>query len=84
MFACFVEYERAFDKVDRLQLWIKLLNSNISGEIFNEVHSVYSLLQVNLVGFFNSELFNTFPTQVGVRQGDRVSPLLFAIYRPTF
>ena len=30
--------------------------------------------------FVNGELSNTFPCQVGVRQGDSLSPLLFAIY----
>ena len=78
MYACFVDYEKAFDKEDRLQLWIKLLNSNISGKIFNVVHNLYAKAKSRV--FVNGELSNTFPCQVGVRQGDSLSPLLFAIY----
>ena len=77
LYACFVDYEKAFDKVDRLQLWIKLLNSNISGKIFNVVHNLYAKAKSRV--FVNGELSNTFPCQVGVRQGDSLSPLLFPI-----
>ena len=76
MYACFVDYDKAFDKVDRLQLWIKLLHSNISGKIFNVVHNLYAKAKSRV----NGELSNTFPCQVGVRQSDSLSPLLFAIY----
>ena len=79
LYACFVDYEKAFDKVDRLQLWIKLLNSNISDKIFNVLHNLYAKAKSRV--FVNGELWsNTFPCQVGVRQGDSLSPLLSAIY----
>ena len=78
LYACFVNYEKAVDKVDRLQLWIKLISSNISGKIFEVIQNCYAKAKSRV--FVNGKLFKTFPCQVGVRQGDSLSHLLFAIY----
>ena len=36
----FVNYKKAFDNVNRIQLWQKMLDYNINGKIFNVVHSI--------------------------------------------
>ena len=68
MYACFVDYEKAFDKVDRLHLWIDLSNSK-SGKKCYVVANLFAkakafVLMVNC-------LSHSFVT---------LSPLLFAIY----
>ena len=55
LYACFVDYEKAFDKVDTPQLWIKLLNSNISGKMYIifmlRLNHVFLLLANYLIHF---------------------------------
>ena len=34
LFACFIDYEKAFDTIDRTSLWGKLLENNINGNVF--------------------------------------------------
>lgn len=73
-----MDYEKAFDTVNRTKLWQKLIKAGIGGKIFNVITNMYrkakSCIRVN--GKFS----NTFPCNTGVRQGDNLSPLLFAIF----
>ena len=41
-FCAYVDYERAFDKINRIALWHKLIQSNISGKLLNDVKSMYA------------------------------------------
>ena len=42
MYMCFVDYKKAFDNVNRIQLWQKMLHYNINGKIFIVVHDMYN------------------------------------------
>ena len=78
LYCCFVDYSKAFDSVPRVHLWYKLLTCGINGKILKVIKGLYSsakssIKQNNCFGvFFNCE--------IGVRQGDNLSPLLFALY----
>ena len=82
LYCAFVDYKKAFDLVDRSSLWSKLISNNINGKIFNVVYNLYDKAK-SCVRLNNdrSELFNC---NIGVRQGDSLSPLLFAIYLNDF
>ena len=82
LYCAFVDYSKAFDFIDRTYMWQKLLDSNINGKVFNIIKNMYKNAKSQVS--FKNTLSETFPCQVGVRQGENLSPLLFAIYLNDF
>ncbi len=78
MFTAFVDYRKAFDNVWRIGLWRKLLQHNINGKMLEVIRSLYS--QVKSCVRIGSTTSTQFGCNVGVRQGENLSPLLFAIF----
>ena len=78
LFCLFVDYAKAFDMVWREGLWYKLVKENVKGKILNVVRSMYE--NVKSCVMLNNELSETFVCNSGVRQGENLSPLLFAYY----
>ena len=73
----FVDFRKAFDTVWRAGLWVKLINTNITGKcyvIYNLYKQAKSCIAINGQ---KSEFFNC---EIGVRQGENLSPLLYAIF----
>ena len=82
LFCAFVDYSKAFDFINRTHLWQKLLNSKINGKLFDVIKNMYKNAKSQVS--YKNNLSNLFPCQVGVRQGENLSPLLFAIYLNDF
>ena len=82
LFVVFVDYEKAFDSVDRLKLWYKLQTTKISSYLLRIITSIYDKTKSCLR--MNSNLSKFFMCQVGVRQGDVLSPMLFNIFLKDF
>ena len=59
-----------------------MLNSNINGKVLNVIKNMYQNAKSRVS--FKNALSDPFPCQVGVRQGENLSPLLFAIYLNDF
>ena len=78
IFLLFVDYSTAFDKIKRTLLWSKLLKCGINGKIFNVIYNLYSNVQSCIE--YNGFLSPNFDCNTGVRQGENLSPLLYAIY----
>ncbi len=78
LFCCFVDYSKAFDTVCRQALWHKLLRYGISGKVLDVMKSLYS--NVKSCVFLNGQKSEYFVAARGVRQGENLSPLLFALY----
>ena len=78
LFCLFVDYEKAFDRINRAFLWQKLINSGVKGRILSTIKNMYEKAKscVNV----NDEYTDYFEYTCGVRQGENLSPLLFAIY----
>ena len=77
LFALFVDYKTAFDRISRSILWLKLVNNGINGKkfrIYNHYKEAKSCIE------YNGKLSPFFPCNIGVRQGENLSPLLYAIY----
>ena len=78
LYTCAIDASKAFDKVSRPHLWLKLIDLKIEPEfiltIINYYEESYMLVQV---GEKFSKLFRTL---VGVRQGGALSPKLFSIF----
>ena len=82
LFACFIDYEKAFDTIDRTSLWGKLLENNINGNVFKVIFNMYK----NAKSYVKNEtlMSGIFSCNVGVRQGENLSPLLFSIFLNDF
>ena len=82
IYCAFVDYKKAFDLVDRSSLWSKLISSGINGKIINVVYNMYNNAK-SCVKLGNN-LSEFFVCNIGVRQGENLSPLLFALYLNDF
>ena len=80
LFACFIDFKKAFDKVVRPALLSKIINIGINGQFYRLIKSMYTNNYVSIkLGNVNKQS-ETFNTNVGVRQGDCLSPTLFNIF----
>ena len=78
LFCAFIDYRKAFDFVWRSALWYKLKKSGINGKIFNIILNMYNNIKSCVT--INSECSDYFASTSGVRQGENLSPFLFAIF----
>ena len=78
LYAFFIDFSKAFDSVVHENLWYKLINMGIKGKMFVIVRSMYSRLKTRVVN--NGEKSDSFYCQLGVRQGECLSPFLFSMY----
>ena len=78
LYCAFVDYQKAFDTVDRKHLWSKLVTTGVTGKILTVIQNLY--YQAKSCVRHNKELSEIFPCNIGVRQGENLSPLLFSIY----
>ena len=78
LFLCFVDFRKAFNKVDHCLLWTKLLNYGIDGKFMRLIRSMYNKMKSCVRYKFGVTKF--FKLRKGVRQGCLLSPLLFALF----
>ncbi len=78
LFCAFVDFTKAFDYVVRDNLWYKLLQLGVKGKMLNVIKSMYNNVKTRVK--YNNQLSDEFPCVLGVRQGECLSPFLFAMY----
>ena len=78
LYCAFIDYEKAFDTVNRSSLWTKMIENGINGKILRVIMNLYSKAKSCVRQ--GGELSSMFPSYRGVRQGENLSPLLFALY----
>ena len=78
LFCAFVDYEKAFDKVWHLGLWTKLLRYGIGGKLILVLVNMYKGITSCISA--NQSISTPFSIHQGVRQGENLSPFLFALY----
>ena len=82
LYVAFVDYKKAFDLVSRPALWAKLLAQGISGKILQVVVNIYQKAKATVR--VNGTTSREFVCNIGVRQGENLSPLLFALFLNDF
>ena len=78
LYCAFVDYKKAFDLINRTDLWSKLISSGINGKIITVIYNLYN--QAKSCVKHNNSISEFFNCNVGVRQGENLSPLLFSIF----
>lgn len=78
LYCTFIDFKKAFDTVWRLGLWQKLVKNNITGKILKVIFSMYSSIKSCVKT--GNETSGFFSCDIGVRQGENLSPFLFAVY----
>ena len=79
LFSAFVDYAKAFDTVNRVKLWKKVISYGINGKILKVIINIYNKAK-SCVKYNFGELSEIFTSGIGVRQGENLSPLLFSIF----
>ena len=78
LFLCAVDFEKAFDSVDRELLWAALRRAGIGGDMLRAVQAMYADVPVCVRS--TEGLSGCFQSVLGVKQGCPLSPLLFGIF----
>ncbi|CAH8542902.1 unnamed protein product [Schistosoma haematobium] len=73
----FIDYEKAFDSVDRRTLWKLLRHHGVPEKIVNIIRNSYDGLQCKVV--HGGQLTDAFQVRTGVRQDCLLSPFLFLL-----
>ncbi len=73
-----MDFRKAFDRVIHIGIMLKLLERNIDGYYYRILKSMYS--NDNLCVKIGDKMTDFFTAEVGVRQGDVLSPNLFKYF----
>ena len=77
LYACFIDFKKAFDLVDRNTLWLILKKNGIRGKMYKAVKSMYEDVKARVrVG---GDLTEAFMCRRGLKQGDSCSLVLFSL-----
>jgi hypothetical protein len=77
-YCCFVDVQKAYDRVWRDGLWEKLAQYGMNGKMWRVLKSIYERVESSVLVEDGQTRF--FSVDVGLRQGCLLSPILFALY----
>lgn len=80
LYSCFVDFSKAFDKINHLKLLYKLRQTSLGSLTYNIIKDMYLPNQNNIQVKLGNKLSNKFSSNIGVKQGDCLSPILFNFY----
>ena len=78
LYTCFVDFKKAFDSVWRNALLNKIHKIGINRQFLQILKSIYSTTTNSLI--YHEFLSPKFIINVGVKQGDPLSTILFNLY----
>ena len=78
LFACFVDFQKAYDTVPRHLLWVKLQRAGLHGWFLQAVQALYA--DVPMCVKTATGCTAPFQSLLGVKQGCPLSPNLFGMY----
>ena len=77
MFAVFIDYEKAFDFLDRGAIWAKLVKSGVSSKLIRIFQSMYEKMKLEVRHSSESVFFQS---TAGILQGESTSPIFFSFF----
>ena len=75
LYCSFIEFRKAFDLVNRNGLWVKLIKYDVSTKIVRMIQKIYENVKLNVK--VHGSVTDSFCSNLGVKQGEPLSPLLF-------
>ena len=78
LFCAFIDFSQAFNSIWRVGLWRKLYLNLIDGKFLRVVTNMYENIKSCIK--INNDTSTFFASECGVRQGENLSPMLFALY----
>ena len=78
LYVCFIDFRKAFDKVNLRHLWKKMIDLGLTGKFLGIMCSMYDKVSSCVIAA--DGLTDMFKLAQGVQQGCLLSPLLFASY----
>jgi hypothetical protein len=78
LYVAFVDFEKAFDSINRHLLWPVLLKNGIKGKLLRCIKSMYFNVKARVRN--GAKLTQYIKCTVGVKQGDVCSPVLFSLF----
>lgn len=81
-YAAFIDFRKAYDSINRDLLWKALASMGVHGEFLHSLQQMYS--NVGMRVRVDGQLGKLFKADVGVKQGDPLSPLLFGLFIDRF
>ena len=78
LYTCMLDFSAAFDTVVHDNVWFKMATAGVTGQLLKVMRSMYSNIKSRVRGF-NGLLSQPFLCKTGVRQGESLSPFLFAM-----
>jgi hypothetical protein len=82
MYCCFIDYQKAFDTINRSALWGKVIENGINGKLLRVIYNMYETAKSCVKQ--ETMISGLFACNMGVRQGENLSPLLFALFLNDF
>ena len=79
LFCTFVDYRKAFDYVQRNILWERLIKNGIGGNVLKVIKDLY-IKAKSCVSNNGQKPTTFFYSNVGVKQGENLSPVLFSLF----
>ena len=77
LYCAFIDFSKAYDRVDRALLWRVLQGMGLHGQALITLQQMYEGVQLRVR--MGGDMSEPFPSTVGVRQGCPLSPLLFGL-----
>ena len=78
LYCAFIDYEKAFDRVDRYLLWYKLMQEDVSPRMIKILKSMYNSVKACIK--YNNKFSDFMRSDAGLKQGDPLSPILFMFF----
>ena len=78
LFVAFIDFKKAYDTVDRNKLLMALHQSGIQGKFLSNLEAMYRKVQYSIK--LNSGVLPPITSNLGLKQGCPLSPLLFNFY----
>ena len=77
IFVAFIDYQKAFDYLDRSAMWAKLIKNGVSSKFIRIFQSLYEKMKLEVRNSPNEDMFSS---NVGILQGEISSPLFFSFF----
>ena len=78
LYCVFIDLEKAFDRIDRISLWHKLIVENVSSKMVRALKAMYTVVKAYIRHYRSYSEF--IDSHFGVKQGDPSSPMIFIIF----